>query len=72
MIQENMKNLHIFKSKLKIYIYYISWTGGELSHVPHFLDPDTEELDVAGNMILKLEAGLTFYSRLLSVNISGN
>ena len=39
--------------------------------MPHFLDPDTEELDVAGNMILKLEAGLTFYSRLLSVNISG-
>ena len=67
MIQENMKNLHIFKSNLKLYL----WTGGELSHVPHFLDPDTEELDVAGNMILKLEAGLTFYSRLLSVNISG-
>ena len=54
-----------------LYLLYHG-AGGELSHVPHFLDPDTEELDVAGNMILKLEAGLTFYSRLLSVNISGN
>ena len=46
--------------------------GGSLSHVPHFLNPDTEIMDVSGNQIVKLESGLTYYPDLLSVNMSAN
>ena len=43
-----------------------------MSHVPHFLNPDTEFLDVSGNQIVKLESGLTYYPDLVSVNMSAN
>ena len=47
-------------------------TGGSLSHVPHFLNPDIEMLDLSDNRISKLEGGFTFYLGLKKLNLSGN
>ena len=47
------------------------FAGGSLSHVPHFLNPDVELLDVSGNQIVKLESGLTFYTQLVNVSMAG-
>ena len=61
-----------FDSLLTSFLRFLSVIGGSLSHVPHFLNPDTEILDVSGNQIVKLESGLTYYPDLLTVNMSSN
>ena len=46
--------------------------GGSLSHVPHFLNPDIELLDISDNQIVKLESSLNYYTQLASINFSRN
>ena len=38
--------------------------GGELKHVPHFLNPSIMKLKVNGNKITKLEGSLNFYKKV--------
>ena len=45
-------------------------SGGSLSHVPHFLNPDIELLDISDNQIVKLESSLNYYTSLASINFS--
>ena len=45
-------------------------SGGSLSHVPHFLNPDIELLDISDNQIVKLESSLNYYTHLASINFS--
>ena len=51
---------------------YQIFSVGSLSHIPHFLNPDTQHLIISGNQIIKLESGLTYYSELLTLNMSFN